>query len=125
MEQNIDNLNFNGNNFGNDFFDVIIADVPCSGSGTWGREPENLYFFTREKLENYTQKQFNIASNTLKFLKTGGMFYYITCSVFEEENFGIINKLSQETSIEILNYEYINGYKLRADNMFVAEILKK
>ena len=38
-------INFSGEIIGRDSFDVIIADVPCSGSGTWGREPENLTFF--------------------------------------------------------------------------------
>ena len=32
----------------NDSFDVIIADVPCSGSGTWSRTPEQLIFFQQK-----------------------------------------------------------------------------
>ncbi|MFV1884243.1 MAG: Fmu (Sun) domain-containing protein [Balneola sp.] len=50
-------------------FDVIIADVPCTGSGTWGRTPEQLYYFEEPKIEEYASLQKKIVSNALPHLK--------------------------------------------------------
>lgn len=38
-------------------YDVIICDAPCSGSGTWGRTPEQLMFFTKDKIDHYAKLQ--------------------------------------------------------------------
>ncbi|NUM31582.1 MAG: hypothetical protein HUU47_04575 [Bacteroidetes bacterium] len=125
IENNIEKLIFDNKQIGFDFFDVIIADVPCSGSGTWVREPENLYFFDKHKINFFAEKQYLIVKNSLKFLKPNGKFYYITCSIFDEENFNVIKKLENDKIIEIVNYDYIKGFENRADNMFWAEISKK
>lgn len=125
LEKNTEKLNFNDEKIVFNFFDTIIADVPCSGSGTWSREPENLYFFDEDKLNTYFKKQSKILNNALKFLKPFGKLYYITCSVFEYENSKVLEMVSAENKVECLNIEYIKGYNRRADNMFIAEILKK
>ena len=38
--------------FANEVFDIILCDVPCSGSGTWARTPEQLFFFNEKSLRN-------------------------------------------------------------------------
>jgi 16S rRNA (cytosine967-C5)-methyltransferase len=106
-------------------FDVILADVPCSGSGTWARTPEQLYFFDKKKISYYTDLQYNIASNVLAKLKNGGVFIYITCSVFANENEGQVLKLSKNHSLEIISQQIIRGYENKADSMFVAVMSKK
>ena len=63
-------------------FDVVLCDAPCSGSGTWGRTPEGLHFFTEQKLIHYQQLQQRIAVNAAQSVKSGGYFVYITCSVY-------------------------------------------
>ena len=73
-------LNFSDN------FDIIICDVPCSGSGTWSRTPEQLAFFKPEKINEYVQLQQKISLHATEYLKAGGLFFYITCSVFKKEN---------------------------------------
>ena len=63
-------------------FDGIIVDAPCSGSGTWARNPENLYYFDSETISSYQSKQLAILNNAFPFLKTGkpviwnGMVHY-------------------------------------------------
>src|SRR5438309_7948052 len=54
-------------------FDVILCDVPCSGSGTWSRTPENLWYFEIDKIKNYAQLQQRIVQNVSRYLKPGGL----------------------------------------------------
>lgn len=110
---------------GNRLFDHIIADVPCSGSGTWARTPEQLYFFDPASLAMFTEKQTNIASNALAYLKPGGTFIYITCSVFAAENEVVTRQiLALHPSVTLERKALINGIALGADCMFIA-VFKK
>jgi 16S rRNA (cytosine967-C5)-methyltransferase len=104
-------------------FDKIIVDAPCSGSGTWGRNPENLLQFDSLQLPIFSQKQFDILSNCLQFLNKNGLLYYITCSVFADENEGVINKIDKEKYI-VLFSKYIAGSDDGADTLYIAAIKK-
>ena len=100
-------------------FDQIICDVPCSGSGTWARTPEQLYFFEPSIVQEYATRQSAIALNAVNFLKKGGRLIYVTCSVFRQENEEVVEHLTREgLSIESMNL--LNGVGERADSMFVA-----
>lgn len=102
-------------------FDHIIADVPCSGSGTWARTPEQLYFFNPETLNYFSNRQRAIADNALNYLRPGGTFIYITCSVFAAENEEIITDLLfLHPEIRLAHQQIINGLEIGADSMFVA-----
>jgi 16S rRNA (cytosine967-C5)-methyltransferase len=105
-------------------FDGIILDAPCSGSGTWGRTPEMLYFFDEHKISNYTRLQKAIAANVVKYLKPGKPLIYITCSVFKQENEEVISYLEENLSLKLEKMEVIKGYKDKADTMFVARLIK-
>ncbi|MBY0243915.1 MAG: RsmB/NOP family class I SAM-dependent RNA methyltransferase [Sphingobacteriaceae bacterium] len=106
-------------------FDGIILDAPCSGSGTWGRSPENLRYFDASKIEYFTQLQKTIATNVIKHLKIGQPLIYITCSVFKQENEQIVDYLIQNTPLELQKMEIVKGYQHKADTMFVARFIKK
>lgn len=110
---------------GNRLFDHIIADVPCSGSGTWARTPEQLYFFESKTIIAFSSRQKLIAHNALQYLNDGGWFIYITCSVFKAENEEIVNwMLMQNPQIKLIEQRLIIGTAQEADSMFVA-IMKK
>lgn len=110
---------------GNATFDGIICDVPCSGSGTWARTPEQLYFFDPEVLKSYTQRQASILNNMPERLKPGGKLIYITCSVFKEENEAIVRQALENQPLKLVRQELINGIALKADSMFVAVMEKR
>jgi 16S rRNA (cytosine967-C5)-methyltransferase len=55
-------------------FDVIIADVPCSGSGTWGRNPENISRIKEHDILKYADLQKRITSNAILSLNSGGIY---------------------------------------------------
>lgn len=109
---------------GEDRFDLIICDVPCSGSGTWARTPEQYYFFKRESLKAMCERQLKITANVIPFLKPGGTLAYITCSVFEEENEAVVTAAAEGHGLEIAAMKLIDGTGKGADSMFIA-LLKK
>lgn len=104
----------------NQKFDIILCDAPCSGSGTWGRTPEQLYFFSEEKLNEYAALQQKIISNTIPHLKEDGYFLYITCSVFKKENEANVAFIQQQFSLQLIKQEVLIGYDKKADSMFAA-----
>jgi 16S rRNA (cytosine967-C5)-methyltransferase len=101
-------------------FSGIILDAPCSGSGTWGRSPENLYYFTEKRIAEYAALQKQIAKHVAPLLQPGGRLVYITCSVFKEENEDAVMFLKEECGLEIEESGVIRGYDREADTMFVA-----
>jgi len=101
-------------------FELIIADVPCSGSGTWSRTPEQLYFFQERKIREYSSLQKRIVSNAIAQLQPGGSFVYITCSVFKKENEEVVAFIKENFQLKLKQMEVLKGYDKKADSMFVA-----
>lgn len=99
-------------------FDLIICDAPCTGSGTWARTPEQMYFFDLQKTDVYATLQRTIISHIIPRLKPGGYLLYSTCSVFAKENEGISAAIP--ANMEMVEMEYLKGYDHRADTMFAA-----
>ncbi len=104
-------------------FDKIIADVPCSGAGTWSRSAEQYYFFTEKKLLEFQQTQKTILANALQRLKPGGSLYYFTCSIFKAENEDVINTVDQ-TQFQIVQHQLLKAFALGGDCLFFCEIKK-
>lgn len=100
--------------------DLIIADVPCSGSGTWSRTPENLLFFRKESIAEYISLQRNILRNIIPKLNPGGYLLYVTCSVFARENEKNINFLCENFKLKVVTEKYLKGYDMRADTLFIG-----
>jgi 16S rRNA (cytosine967-C5)-methyltransferase len=71
-------------------FDVVLCDVPCSGSGTWRRDPEAKWRLTPEGLAKLTALQAKILDEASRHVRPGGALVYMTCSLFEAENEGQI-----------------------------------
>ncbi|KQC00188.1 RNA methyltransferase [Pedobacter sp. Hv1] len=106
-------------------FDGILLDAPCSGSGTWGRTPEMLYYFEKHKIENYVKLQKAIAQNVVKYLKKDKPLIYMTCSVFKAENEDVVAYLTSNFDLKLEKMELIKGYGDKADSMFVARLIKQ
>lgn len=67
-------------------FDVVLTDVPCSGSGTWRRNPDMRWRTYGPSLEELTGIQAEIMDKAAPAIKPGGRLVYATCSLFREEN---------------------------------------
>lgn len=71
-------------------FDRILADVPCSGTGTLGRNPEIKWRLKKEDLYDLQSRQMNILKSALDQLSAGGRLVYSTCSLENEENEAVV-----------------------------------
>ncbi|GHC70623.1 RsmB/NOP family class I SAM-dependent RNA methyltransferase [Limoniibacter endophyticus] len=66
--------------------DLVLVDVPCTGSGTWRRRPDAKWRLTERQLEVRMSEQTQILDHVTRYVKPGGTLVYITCSIFREEN---------------------------------------
>ena len=67
-------------------YDLVLVDAPCSGSGSWRRDPEGKWRITPEALAIIRETQFAILDRAALMLRTGGVLAYATCSLLEREN---------------------------------------
>jgi 16S rRNA (cytosine967-C5)-methyltransferase len=100
--------------------DLIIADVPCSGSGTWSRSPERLLQMDSKVIHEYQERQKSIVQRLPQHLKKGGFLLYITCSVYREENSAVVDYILQNSALRLIETEMITGYEKGGDNLFSA-----
>lgn len=66
-------------------FDRVIVDAPCSGSGTWRRNPDRKWHFTPEELDRLTKIQSMLIAQGARTVKPGGRLIYAVCSFLNEE----------------------------------------
>jgi 16S rRNA (cytosine967-C5)-methyltransferase len=86
-----------------DVFDRVLADVPCSGTGTLARNPEIKWKLRPEDLTDLQQRQLLILKAAMKHVAPGGRVIYSTCSLEPEENEAVVrNALAQSSSFRIV-----------------------
>lgn len=73
-------------------FDGVLCDVPCSGFGTISENPDIKLFRKEGDLASLRGVQRGILDACSRYVKRGGRLYYSTCSVFEEENDGVVGE---------------------------------
>ncbi|HUX27841.1 MAG TPA: 16S rRNA (cytosine(967)-C(5))-methyltransferase RsmB [Terracidiphilus sp.] len=78
-------------------FDLALADVPCSGTGTLGRNPEIRHRLKIEDLTRQAERQRAILAAALRAVRPGGRVVYSTCSLEPEENEQVIAAALDET----------------------------
>ena len=71
-------------------FDRILADVPCSGTGTLAHNPEIKWRLKKQDLQDFQSRQLAILKSALGQLSIGGRAVYSTCSLENEENEAVI-----------------------------------
>lgn len=67
-------------------YDLILTDVPCSGSGSWRRDPQGKWALTAEKLAALLITQAGILDRVADLVAPGGILAYATCSLLRPEN---------------------------------------
>lgn len=65
--------------------DIVLVDAPCSGSGTWRRNPEARWRLTPKRLDAVTQTQAYVLSLGASLVKPGGVLVYAVCSLIARE----------------------------------------
>ncbi|MDZ4737448.1 MAG: RsmB/NOP family class I SAM-dependent RNA methyltransferase [Rhodospirillaceae bacterium] len=67
-------------------FDRVLVDAPCTGSGTWRRNPDQRWRIAPEMLESLINEQRAILDQAARLVRPGGRLVYATCSFFRAEN---------------------------------------
>lgn len=78
------------------YFDAIVVDAPCSGSGLFRREPEAIGEWNEENVQLCHQRQQRILADCWPALKQGGVLIYSTCSYSKEEDEDILDWMVEE-----------------------------
>jgi 16S rRNA (cytosine967-C5)-methyltransferase len=65
--------------------DTVLIDAPCSGTGTWRRNPEARWRLTPERLERLTRTQAHLLDVAAGLVRPGGALIYVVCSLLAEE----------------------------------------
>ena len=120
------------------YFDVIVVDAPCSGSGLFRKDPEAIDEWSLNNVALCSQRQQRILADVLPALKENGILVYSTCSYSEEEDEEIVRWLEQgfELKSRSVNLpkdsgivESNNGYrfypdKIKGEGFFIAVLEK-
>ncbi len=68
--------------------DLVLVDAPCSGTGTWRRNPETRWRLTPDRLEKLIKLQAHLLGLAAELVRPGGILVYAVCSLLEEEGRG-------------------------------------
>jgi 16S rRNA C967 or C1407 C5-methylase (RsmB/RsmF family)/NOL1/NOP2/fmu family ribosome biogenesis protein len=127
------------------YFDVIIVDAPCSGSGLFRKDPAAIEEWSENNVALCSQRQQRILANVIPALKEGGFLIYSTCSYSKEEDESICDWSIKELNVESLRLKLEKswsiietesekfkayGYrfypdKLKGEGFFIAAFRKK
>jgi 16S rRNA (cytosine967-C5)-methyltransferase len=83
--------------------DWILLDVPCTGSGTFRRNPDLKWKFSLEKLEETKKVQETILKEALDLIKPNGRIVYVTCSLLQDENLNQVTRFCKKFGLKIEN----------------------
>ena len=80
------------NDLKNSHYGLVFCDAPCSGSGTWRRDPEGKWSLTLQGYKRLLSQQENLLMTAAQLVKANGKLVYATCSLLEDENKAQIQK---------------------------------
>jgi 16S rRNA (cytosine967-C5)-methyltransferase len=72
---------------------AVLVDAPCSGTGTWRRNPEARWRLNEGQLERYVATQERLLDLAVKLVRPGGRLIYVVCSLLDSEGAGQIGGL--------------------------------
>lgn len=110
----------------NERFDHVLIDAPCSGSGTWRRNPDQKWNIGYKDIHELAELQKNLLNTAADIVKKGGSIVYATCSLFCEENQDVAESfLAQHPEFMLVEpYLSLSPYKNGTDGFFAAKFVK-
>ncbi|MCE2926120.1 MAG: RsmB/NOP family class I SAM-dependent RNA methyltransferase [Rickettsiales bacterium] len=91
-----------------DSADRVLVDAPCSGTGTWRRNPDLKWRFNQKDLDEVLAVQAAILQSSARLTKPGGLLVYATCSILKEENEQQVEKFLKNNS----NFRVVPALKI-------------
>ena len=126
------------------YFDVIVVDAPCSGSGLWRKDKKALDEWSEANVQLCGERQQRILADVWPSLKEGGILVYATCSYSPQEDEEILDWLAESYYVSTMPVEVkeewgivsvttdkgMTGYRffpnrLKGEGFFVAAVQKK
>ena len=107
------------------YYGLVFCDVPCSGSGSWRRDPEGKWSLELKDYKNLLSVQENILNSASKLVKSNGTLLYATCSVLEDENQAQIKKFMQKSNEWLFQKEKLFIPNELGDGFYFAILAKK
>ncbi len=116
--------------------DIVLVDAPCSGTGTWRRNPDMRAKFSLNDLEELIVVQSSILESASNLVKKGGKLVYATCSILLKENEEQITKFIEkypEFSLKKIDYDFasdsgflkLSPFRNGTDGFFAAVLEKE
>lgn len=116
--------------------DKLICDAPCSGLGVLGKKPD-LRYKDMESISELPMLQLKILTESVKYLKAGGVAVYSTCTLNPAENENVVSAfLAENSDFELVPFKVgefssesgmltLLPHKHNTDGFFMAKIIKK
>ena len=95
------------------FFDIIAADVPCSGEGMFRKDPEAVSQWTPSLVEECVTRQKEIVGNLWNALRPGGFMIYSTCTFNRHENEEMVDYIINEFGAESVGVEIPDEWNIQ------------
>lgn len=98
------------------FFDVIAADVPCSGEGMFRKDEGAIEEWSPEAVEACAARQWQIIESVWPALRQGGYLVYSTCTYNRLEDEDMVHRICQELGAEIVEIPIRSEWNIAGDN---------
>lgn len=105
--------------------DWVVLDVPCSGTGTFRRNPDMKWKLTPQGLEEIKEKQKNIFAQTFPLCKVEGNIVYMTCSLLHEENEAMVEHFLASYPVALAQKPFVSMPTSGGMDGFFCAVLKK
>lgn len=108
-------------------FDLVLVDAPCTGTGTWRREPDKRWRTLGPGLDELAPLQGRILDSACRMVKPGGRLVYATCSMLPEENeIQVESFLQTHPEFELKgNFLKMTPLSHGTDGFFAAVLIRK
>ena len=104
-------------------FDVVLADVPCSGLGVIGKKQDIKYRLTQNDFDSLYELQKKILFNVSKYVKKGGYLCYSTCTVNKKENGILVDEFLKSENFEYAELSFVpDSFKTAAHKGYMELI---
>lgn len=106
-------------------YGLVFCDAPCSGSGSWRRDPEGKWSLTLKDYERLLTLQENILATASQLVKPNGNLVYATCSILKDENKAQIQKFLKNTNDWALKKEKFSIPSELGDGFYFCMLKRK
>ena len=107
------------------YYGLVFCDVPCSGSGSWRRDPEGKWSLTLQDYERLLSLQKNILATASQLVKPNGNLVYATCSILKDENKAQIQKFLENENDWVFQKEKFSIPSELGDGFYFSILKRK